>query len=707
MNRYTIAAIMLICCIISCTSTGIWTSNGPSLGGRLSGIVASPADAGTLLVASPGGGIWKTTNNGINWAMPANYALADYSVMGLEWDKIRMGRLYASTQSDLYASTDLGETWANLTGSGGYPAKLMPKNHYDDPNPFTQLKFSALASVVFWSKAGYGLYYSFDGSSFTQHMPFAGGATNPDNYIGAIGADEFTGRVYFASMPSGLQLPRLYRSTCAWAAGAPCLSWELVNTGLPFQSEVTAIVSGGSAGRMAVCIKDASSPYTKIFTTNDGTNWTNTTGPLPSTSWAPRPLVSTASNQLIVGTVLPYVSNDWGETWSSMAYPFLHPDTRSFYTGYYPAAGGFLWATTDGSLASGVYHNISRWNFTAGSTPVSPVQVNTNGMKTWQAYFMAVTAQSGAARKRIFIGSIDNGLVASDDGGTTWVATSTPGGCADNISMVFAPTNPNRGYAVTCDGTVLAKTDNAFSAATVAGVSWATVSVPGGAGGSAMWNNASIAIDPTNADRVCLARVFNMTISENGGANWQSHNLPGNASPVSAYIDADHAVYITTLDSGIFKTTDNGTSWTAFGLNDGSFKVISKIIHTNAGGAGGTFFAATSKGLYRKLPGGVFEYINSGGDAAYAASDVEVDPTCASRIYVAKGYLGNFISHRGGVLVSNDNGNTFTSITSGLSLHQSPVSDIQIDPVNPRYVYAASYGLGGWTYVWQTLPGCQ
>ncbi len=706
MNRYSITALMLFCSIISCTHSGTWTQNGPSLGGRLSGIVASPTDPNTLLVSSPGGGIWRTTNNGATWTLPANYALADYAVMGLEWDKIRPGRLYASTQSDLYASTDLGDTWANLTGSGGYPAKLMPENHYADPNAFAQLKFSPASSVILWSKAGEGLYYSFDGSSFTQHMPFPGGASNPDNFISAIGADEATGKVYFASKTfEPFIAVKLYRSTCAWTPGTACLSWELVNTGLPAQTSISSIVYGGGPNRMVLLASTPSAPYTKVFTTTDGINWTNSAA-LSSASWDPRPMIATAPNQLIIGTVLPYVSNDWGLTWNSMTFANTHPDIRALYTASYPAAGTYLWATTDGSMSSGVYHNIVRWNLVPGNTPTSPVAISTTGMKTWQAFFMAVSTQAGSTRKRLFIGSIDNGLVASDDGGVTWVATGAGGACGDNISMVFAATNPNRGYAVTCDGNVLGKTNNAFSALTAAAVTWSPISVPGGAGGSALWNNASIAIDPTNADRVCLARSYDMTISEDGGTTWQAHNLPGNAQPVSAFIDVDHAVYITTLNAGIFKTTDNGTTWAPFGLNDGSFKAISKLIHTTAGGAGGTFFAATSKGLYRKLPGGSFTYVTASGDPAYVVSDVEVDPTCASRIYIAKGYLGPFIAHRGGVLVSHDNGNSFTSITSGLTLHQSPVADIQVDPVNPRLIYAASYGLGGWTYVWESLPGC-
>lgn len=694
-------------CFISCTPSGTWTQNGPALGGRLSSIVASPTTPDSLLIASPGGGIWLTGNNGASWVMPRNYALADFTVLHLEWDKIRPGRLYACTQSDLYASTDMANTWMNLTGSGGYPARLMPADHYTDPNPFAQLRFAGGGSVIIWSKPGYGLYYSFDGNSFTQYFPFPGGSSNPDNFISAIGADESTGKIYFSTMRFEASEPgRLYRSTCAWADGAPCLTWELANNGLEERSFVTSIVYGGSANRMAILLRKVSEPYGAVMTTTDGINW-NPTATMGTYNWDPRPLVTTAPNQLLAGTVAAYLSNDWGASWNELTAPNQHPDMRSFYSASYPAAGNYLWSTTDGSASSGTYGNINRWNLVPGSTPTAPLKINTNGTKTWQAFFMAVSTQAGISRKRLFIGAIDNGLVGSDDGGTTWVSTGTPGGCLDNISMQFAPNNPNRGYAVTCDGSVLAKTDNALSAATVAAVSWSSVTVPGGAGPSAMWNNASIAIDPGNADRVCIVRSYDITVSNNGGTNWTSSHLPGNANPVSAYIDADHALYITTLDSGIYKTTDDGATWQPFGLNDGSFPVISKIIHTAAGGAGGTFFAATSKGLYRKLPGGNFEYVNSGGDASYVVSDIEADPTCPSRIYICKGYLGGYISHRGGVLVSHDNGNSFTSLTSGLNLHQGPVSDIMVDPVDPRRLYVASYGQGGWTYTWSSLPACE
>jgi len=705
MNRF-ILSISTCICLGACTTTGTWTNNGPSLGGRLSAIVASPADPNTLIAASPGGGIWRTIDGGAHWVKPLNYSLADFSVLALQWDKIRSGRLYASTYSDVYASTDLGEHWNNLSHTGGYPPKLMPSTeHISDPNPFAQLKYSATASTVFWSKQGYGLYYSYDGTNFTQHFPFPGGASNPENYIQAIAADEATGRVYFATMTFDLQPARLYRSTCAWTATTPCLTWELVNTGFPIQSQVVSIVYGGSANRLAACLRVAASPYTRVYLTTDGTSWSAALNQPPSPSWDPRPMVSPATNQLIVGTVLPYLSNDWGNSWSNISVAGMHPDVRSFYWGSYPN-NSYLWATTDGSTSSGTYHNILRWNFTPGNTPGSPVGINTNGMKTWQAYFMAVTAQAGMTRKRIFLGSLDNGLMISDDAGVNWVSAGAVGGCGDYMSLVIAPNNPNRAYIRSCDGTVMGRSDNVLSAATPAAIVWTTLTPAGGHTSPLAWSNAMTAVDPTNADRVCIARSNDITISTNAGGMWEAHSLPNNSKPVCVYIDTDHSIYAGTMDNGIYKSVDNGFSWTAFGLNDGSFKIVSKVIHTSAGGPEGTFFAATPKGLYRKLPGGSFAYVATGGDASYVVSDVEADPSCAARVYVSKGFISGFIQHRGGVLVSSNNGDSFTSITSGLDIHQSPVSDIQVDPIDTRYVYAAVFGSGAWTYIMSTAPGC-
>jgi len=269
---------------------GRWKENGPGLAGRLSGIVASPTDPNTLLVSSPGGGVWRTTDGGATWAQPVNYALGDYSVLHLEWDRIRSGRLYASTYSDLYATTDLGDHWSNLTHFGGYPAPLMPLDHTSDPKPFAQLVYAAGVplSTVFWSKPCLGLYYSYDGSTFIHHWPFSGGATNPDNCILAIAADDATGYVYFSTMRRDPFGP------APWTATTPCLSWVPANAGLPNNSLVADIAFGGSANVLAAAVNAPSS--TLVYTTSSGTTWTAAAQQPPDPAWDPRVLVSPAPN---------------------------------------------------------------------------------------------------------------------------------------------------------------------------------------------------------------------------------------------------------------------------------------------------------------------------------------------------------------------------------------------------------------------------
>jgi hypothetical protein len=681
------------------TSAGqYWSANGPGLAGRLSGIVGNPSDVNTLVVSSPGGGVWRTSNGGASWAEPGNYALADYSVLHLEWDRVRSGRLFAPTYSDLYASTDLGDHWTNLTHFGGYPAPVMPLDHTTDPRPFAQLRYSVFAaqSTVLWSKPGLGLYYSYDGSTFVQHWPFSGGSGNLDNFILSIAADEATGYVYFSTMNRDPFGPaHLFRSACPWTSTTPCLSWVPANTGLPANSLVAAITSGGSANVLAVAVNNGSSS-TAVYTTSTGVSWSATPMAPPSTSWDPRVLVSPAPNQLLLSSVVAYETHDWGNSWNQVWYASVHPDVRAFYWGGYQS-GSFLWMTTDGSSSSGTYADIARWNFVPGSTPTAGVTVGVNGLNTWQCYyFLATSGSAVGARHRFFMGAQDNGGLASDDG-TTWTTAGTPGGsCGDYPSMVFAPSNPDRAYARTCDGASFSRTDNALSAATCAGVVWSSITPPTPNYPPELWTENMSAVDPSNQDHVAFANLNNVAVSGDGGGTWAQHTLPGNANPVCVYFNTNGDLYAGTLDHGAFKSPDNGVSWNPFGLNSPAPRAVLGIAHSSAGGGEGTFFLASTIGLYRKLPAGVFTLQTI--DPSYSVSDVKVDPSNPNRVVICMGYGGQCIQHRGGVQVSTDNGSTFTSLTAGLDIHQAPIAAVQLDPADSHIMHAAVYGLGGWTY---------
>jgi hypothetical protein len=677
------------------TAATRWTGNGPGLAGRLSGIVASPTNRNTLLVSSPGGGVWRTTNGGVSWAQPGNYALGDYSVLLLEWDRVRSERLYASTYSDLYATTDLGDHWHNLTHFGGYPAPLMPLDHTSDPRPFAQLVYSAAAaqSTVFWSKPCLGLYYSYDGSSFKQHWPFSGGATNPDNCILAIAGDDATGYVYFSTMNRDPFGPaHLFRSACPWTATTPCLSWANANTNLPSNALVASIAYGGSANVLAAALEVNSS--TMVHKTTSGTSWSAVAVQPPSPAWDPRVLVSPAPNQLLLSTVLAYETHNWGASWNQVWYSGMHPDVRAFYWATFQS-GNFLWMTTDGNDSSGTCASIARWNFIPGSTPTGGVTVGVNGLNTWQCYYMVATGNNGGARRRFFMGALDNGCLASDDG-TTWTTSGTPpSGCGDYIAMAFAPSNPDRAYARTCDGGSFARSDNAYSAASCAAVTWSSITPATANYAPTVWSEGMIAVSPLNANHVCFANLANLAVSTDGGGTWTARSMPGNANPVCVFYHTNGDLYAGTVDHGAYKSTDNGASWVPFGLNSPAPKIVLRVAHSSAGGGEGTFFLATTSGLYRKLPGGSFTLRS--GDPAYTVSDVQVDPNHPMRVCAAYGFAFTAGQHRGGVDYSTDNGTTFTSLTAGLDIHQAPIAAIQFDPVDSHYLHAAVYGLGGWT----------
>lgn len=686
------------------SQTGSWKQMGPPLSGCVTGIVASPANPDLLIAASSGGGIWRSTNGGQSWTQSASQVLPDNTVLKLEWDKLNNGRLYAITYSDLYVSADAGVSWKNLTGSGGMPSLPLSAN-YLDPAPFAQLTYPVGGRTIFWSKPGSGIFYSNDGISFKQHYPFPGGAGNPDNFIGSITADDATGRVYFAPMMSiSPVIAKLYRSSCSWLPGKPCLNWEAANTGLPNQAAVSNIVWCKSADRLLLSVISGPGSKSYIYTSTDGKSWSPCPNQ-PVMAIYPLKLLAISANLIIAGGVNIIATSDFGKSWSSIYFPYLHPDIRSLFYASYPN-GGFLWAGTDG-VSLGAYYAIARWKCDGINIPSQPVKVSATGIHSWRSYYVNLLKPKGnQLTRRIFTGAQDNGDLATDDEGGSWQPLYQKDGCADKIALAIAPSNPEIAYAVSCDASVISKTVNAASAASPKEIVWSTLPVPASPVGY-HWTHATISVSPADANRVCLASVFGkILISSTGGSTWYTSTLPDNAKPVCVWMGKDQSILTGTAEHGIYRSTDQGITWKPFGLNSGFGGAVLKVIYSTA--AGGSFFAATSKGLYRRLPGaGDFQLLTGAAGAGYAVSDVEADPQCPSRIYISLGAWHHKLYHRGGVLVSQDNGNSFKSISVGVTLHQVPVSDIVIDPQQPRYLYMATYGTGVWRYDAGVLPTCQ
>src|SRR5207253_2639020 len=99
-----------------------------------------------------------------------------------------------------------------------------------------------------------------------------------------------------------------------------------------------------------------------------------------------------------------------------------------------------------------------------------------------------------------------NYLWLTTDGSSSSGAYAASG---DYASLVFALGNPDRAYARTCDGASFARTDNAYSALTAAGVVWSSITPAAPNYLPEIWSENMIAVDPLNQNHVCFANSMN------------------------------------------------------------------------------------------------------------------------------------------------------------------------------------------------------
>ena len=149
--------------------TSTWTSIGPAVvantatktagQGRVNAIALDPNDPNTIYVGAPAGGIWKSTNNGIDW-MPLADNLPQIGVSGIAIDPNNSNVIYISTGDDdagdsysigVLKSLDGGATW-NTTG-------LTFNFNYKGSN---EIFIDPSNSNIVWVATSEGLYKTND-----------------------------------------------------------------------------------------------------------------------------------------------------------------------------------------------------------------------------------------------------------------------------------------------------------------------------------------------------------------------------------------------------------------------------------------------------------------------------------------------------------------------------------------------------------------
>ncbi|HYX42526.1 MAG TPA: hypothetical protein VE821_12550, partial [Pyrinomonadaceae bacterium] len=173
-------------------------------------------------------------------------------------------------------------------------------------------------------------------------------------------------------------------------------------------------------------------------------------------------------------------------------------------------------------------------------------------------------------------------------------------------------------------------------------------------------------------------------------------NMGGRVADIAGDPHKPYTLYVATGTGGLFKSTDNGTSWS--GVFDkqpvasvGAVAVApqdSKIVWAGTGEPNGRNSSSWGNGIYKSEDGGG-KWQNMGLRDTQTIARVIVDPSDMNTVYVAAvGHLWGANRERG-VFKTSDGGKTWTS---SLQVDENTGAiDLVIDPSDHNTLYAAMY----------------
>jgi photosystem II stability/assembly factor-like uncharacterized protein len=436
---------------------------------------------------------------------------------------------------------------------------------------------------------------------------------------------------------------------------------------------------GPDGGRVQAIAVDPQIPDTvyavaggSIFKTTDGAaNWRRVYSPATSDGAANYPVTLVAinpadSNIVYAGTSTAGVfkSTDGGASWTmaNAGLPKPTSDPNDFLTtGTASVHVGIL--AIDPRNPETIYAGVSvNYDGPIPSPPIPTLFKSTDGGASWSA------ASSG-----LFVNSAN----PQDFAGYVFVS-----------SLVIDPQNPNTLYAAgwAGNGGLFKSTDGAAN--------WTRAGVARAGG-------VALAIDPRNSNTLYVWGTFNpsdgILKSTDGGASWRAANSglpPGYDEILSLTIDPQNpdTLYASVgacrnpcTYSGVFKSTDGGTSWTGSGLPYSTPPTVLTIDPISSK----TVYASTYNGIAKSLDGGASWNAANSGLIASQLDSLAIDPQ----------YTGGFFAtSRGKVLRMTDGGAHWSGIYTPLPSDDGratyPASTVAADPGAPGTIYVGIDGNG-------------
>ncbi|MEJ7812838.1 MAG: hypothetical protein WKG32_20660 [Gemmatimonadaceae bacterium] len=328
---------------------------GPARGGRVTAVTGVPSQPRTFYMGGTGGGIWRTTDAGVNWTPISDGQIPVGSIGAISVADSDPNVIYVGTGSDgirsnvstgrgVYKSTDAGRTWsfAGLREAGQIGGvRIHPTN--------PDVVYVAAVGNAFKPNPERGVFRTRDGGKTWQKVLFVSDSTGSAD----VELQPGNPNVVFASMWRGERKPwtiisgaregGLYKSTDGGD------SWRKLTDGLPSElfGKSNLAVTAANPSRVFALIEAL--PGGGFYRSDDaGEHWTllNSQGSLLQRPFYYTTLAADPTNADVVyaGAEGFFKSTDGGKTFRSMPTP--HGDNHDMWVS--PRDGNVFVQSNDG-----------------------------------------------------------------------------------------------------------------------------------------------------------------------------------------------------------------------------------------------------------------------------------------------------------------------------------------------------------------------
>jgi hypothetical protein len=531
--------------------------------GRINVIAVDPNNSNTYYAGSPAGGIWKSTDAGINWIPLSDY-LPQIGVSGIAIHPTDSNIIYIATGDDdagdsysvgVMKSIDGGITW-NATGTmAGSPSSM--NEIYIDPTNHETLLIAT----------NRGVFKTTDG----------GGTWRKTEQLDALGN---------VSDKAVLDLKMKPGDATTWYAVSSTAFYTSTDSGETFTETTISSLSGSTRLTIDVSIADpnyvymvsagAGSAFNGVYkSTDSGASFTKNPviGDIFDSTQAWYDLAITVSsndiNIVYVGVLDIWKSTNGGNSFTKLT-TWYAPDEASFTHAdihFMRFIDGKFFAGTDG----GVYVSENEGvNFTD----------LTKTMGISQFYKISVSPQNS---NNIVGGIQDNGGMAINE--NTW--RNWHGG--DGMEGQSHPTEPNTHYGFTQNGGNLYKTTNGGNS------NQRVTSSPTAEGDGGEWVTP-MAINSAGVVYAGYRKLYKIVDNNWVDVSGTIRNSSGNLDQLEIDPNEDNNIYLGS-SSNFFRSTDGGVNFTK--LSSFSGGTINGI--EVSGNDSNIAWIAASGGVYKSI----------------------------------------------------------------------------------------------------------